>query len=452
MNVPTMSTMPAIDASPGRLNRSEPEQHPAQLDVSGLAAYGFEVMVNRLRQASDTNKIHPSAATSPELMFEPPPSGETNRRAADRASDATSAATSANADVRRQALDARPAVAAPRTLAAPHAGGGFERAGANGPGFSEVETAARGVADPAPPGQSSDAIDTASASASNTRGATFSTLMPAAPSPAAMVAHARADVATTMTGVTPAYSVSVTGADANSPARQIGEFLAAARPGTVDSARGTHAPASALESAGSPGTSRDAPASRAAGMLREGEFVRQPADAKSTAESQPFQQLVRAIRVYGADGVSSARLHLMPPELGRLRVDVRVIGDQVEILVRTEHEAAREQVALRAESLAAALQEQGLHVARFEVHARTPMPSAQDQASPSDAFAAPPEQDSNGAWWDRYDGWRGFEPGADFEYRNPLPDFSEDRYSTEWRGYSFWRADVRTGARLDVLA
>jgi hypothetical protein len=71
----------------------------------------------------------------------------------------------------------------------------------------------------------------------------------------------------------------------------------------------------------------------------------------------------------------------MPPELGRIRVDVRVEGAQIEIRVLTQNDAARDAVAHRAAQLSAALEEQGLRVARFDVDTHVPnQHGAQDPA------------------------------------------------------------------------
>ena len=67
-----------------------------------------------------------------------------------------------------------------------------------------------------------------------------------------------------------------------------------------------------------------------------------PADAEKTDESRSsmFARLVRSIRLQGGPYASSARIELDPPELGRMRIDVRVAGDEVRIGVRTESSAA----------------------------------------------------------------------------------------------------------------
>ena len=64
---------------------------------------------------------------------------------------------------------------------------------------------------------------------------------------------------------------------------------------------------------------------------------------------------------------SSARLHLEPPALGRVLVDVRMDGSQMHIEVRAETPEAAELLRHRAGQLKSALMEQGIVVDRFEV-------------------------------------------------------------------------------------
>ncbi len=145
-------------------------------------------------------------------------------------------------------------------------------------------------------------------------------------------------------------------------ARQVGELLAASRPAGQPVTEGvTFAPNAA--------TNRPS----------VHEAVRRPAEAKppteqtaqspsgtaDSVEETPFARLVRSIRI--GERISSARLQLHPPELGRMRVDVRLTGDQLALDVRTETQAARDLVAQRAGELKLALEQHGIWVHRFDV-------------------------------------------------------------------------------------
>jgi len=90
------------------------------------------------------------------------------------------------------------------------------------------------------------------------------------------------------------------------------------------------------------------------------------------APRSAFEQLVRAIRLQTGPKHSSAQLQLHPPELGRVRVDVRMEGDQIQMDVRTETDAARELLTRRAAELRTALEQHGIFVDRFDVTTAVP--------------------------------------------------------------------------------
>jgi hypothetical protein len=98
------------------------------------------------------------------------------------------------------------------------------------------------------------------------------------------------------------------------------------------------------------------------------------------AEQSAFNKLVRSLRVNVGRRRSTARLHLRPPELGRIRIDARMDGRRLAVVVRTETSAARELLRSRVADLHGALEQHGVKIDRFEF-----------------APLAPPEQqDSNG--------------------------------------------------------
>lgn len=156
------------------------------------------------------------------------------------------------------------------------------------------------------------------------------------------------------------------------PAAQVGELLSVTRIGEVESARAASAPAAAGQtksaSRGQQGQARPAPARE---QESGGEARRAESGDKKPGEAlrSTYDDLVRSIRLRLGARQSSARIHLHPPELGRVRVDVRLEGEEVRIDVRTENNAARELLAERADRLAAALEEHGIRVRHFEVRA-----------------------------------------------------------------------------------
>lgn len=155
-----------------------------------------------------------------------------------------------------------------------------------------------------------------------------------------------------------------------SPAQNFAALLGAARGGEVDGGR-----VSASTSTGGATTagarSQDSP-QRASPNTKPDSQQSTPRSGHGAARGlEPgrslLDQLVRSIRLHGGARQSSARMQLDPPQLGRVRIDVRVDGEQVNIDVRTETEAARSLLSERAAHLTAALQQHGLAIERFDV-------------------------------------------------------------------------------------
>lgn len=186
-----------------------------------------------------------------------------------------------------------------------------------------------------------------------------------------MASSAKGGVATS--GVTGAAGVGQAGATGGSraatPAQQVAQLLGAERASEIESVRGTGQPSSADARTSNAGretswrSTKGGQSSPGSSALRTG-----GADGKTgTSERTTFDDLVRSIRLKAGAVRSSAQLQLDPPELGRVHVDVRVEGERLEISVRTETSRARDIVSQQASRLAAALQEHGLSIDRFEV-------------------------------------------------------------------------------------
>ncbi len=148
-------------------------------------------------------------------------------------------------------------------------------------------------------------------------------------------------------------------------ARQVGQLLGAARSGSVESLRAANA-SPATGDPPSP-TSQQKPASpEQLGRHGHTELTASKAGQDGPAPSR-FDELVRSIRLQTGARHSSARMHLEPPELGRMRVDVRMNGDRVQIDIRTETTKATELLHHRTAGLKAALEMHGIFVERFDV-------------------------------------------------------------------------------------
>ncbi len=93
------------------------------------------------------------------------------------------------------------------------------------------------------------------------------------------------------------------------------------------------------------------------------------AKTQSAGEASPFDKLVRSIRMQGGAKYSSATIRLDPPDLGRMRVDVRMSGDELQISVRTESQEAKQLLMGRVADLRAALEQAGIQIDRYDVSA-----------------------------------------------------------------------------------
>ncbi len=106
----------------------------------------------------------------------------------------------------------------------------------------------------------------------------------------------------------------------------------------------------------------------------------QTAHETTTGKRGAFDRLVRSIRTQVGPRVSTARLQLMPPELGRVRIDVRVVQQRMELSIQAQTPQARDVLASRLTELRSALADQGLTLDRCEIA----LPPTEDALSRSD--------------------------------------------------------------------
>lgn len=160
-------------------------------------------------------------------------------------------------------------------------------------------------------------------------------------------------------------------ASAPSVAQQVGELLGGTRVGDVDPGQAA-SPASSTGDARANTPAQKSPVGTRPDESRMTEAPSRRPEEVETKEASAFERLVRSIRLQTGLRSSSARLQLYPPELGRVRVDVRLAGEHVEIDVRTETDAARETLAYRTHELKTALEHHGIHVDRLDVAVHAP--------------------------------------------------------------------------------
>jgi len=180
-------------------------------------------------------------------------------------------------------------------------------------------------------------------------------------------------------------------------AQQIAQIMSANRGGGAESIRAA-SPSPAAENAGPQIGQRGSAGTSSPNRTGRSEAGAGKSAAADATDRTEFDRLVRSIRLRAGERHSSARLHLDPPELGRIQVDVRMNGAQLEISVRTETPEARESLSRRAAQLRAALQQHGIQVDRFDVTLDFLIEQGTEEGAPrGSGFAA-----SSGR-----DGWKG---------------------------------------------
>jgi flagellar hook-length control protein FliK len=118
-------------------------------------------------------------------------------------------------------------------------------------------------------------------------------------------------------------------------------------------------------------------APRASAQRETGKTSEQPARSS-------FERLVQSIRTSMGARESQARIRLDPPELGHVRIDLKVTGGRVALRLETETHEARALLSSRLDELRSALAQHGLTVDRVEMRELTP-PGASTFADPQAA-------------------------------------------------------------------
>lgn len=166
-------------------------------------------------------------------------------------------------------------------------------------------------------------------------------------------------------------------------AAKLGEVLGAQR-GGMESVRATQATDPPPQGQGRSGRT---PSKSQAPTPRSGDSRQtQPSDTTTKAERVRFDELVQSLRIRTGSHRSTARMHLKPPSLGRMRIDVRMEGERLQLDVRTETADATRLMQTRLRELQAALAEHGFTVERFDVEQQM-HGAASDTSDGGPAFA-----------------------------------------------------------------
>jgi len=188
-------------------------------------------------------------------------------------------------------------------------------------------------------------------------------------SPSPVRASTQAPVTATGAGrVAPTAQPPTMTKGADGVAAKVGQVLGASRSGGTESAR-------ALQSAHAAPDGRPQTQARrrpeTAPTAERSPHKAPPSRTQSGERAQAFDELIRSIRLRTGSHRSSAKMHLNPPELGRVSIDVHMDGDRLQVEVRTEHAEAAKLLHDRVAQLRAALAEQGIIVDRFDVGAES---------------------------------------------------------------------------------
>lgn len=127
--------------------------------------------------------------------------------------------------------------------------------------------------------------------------------------------------------------------------------------------------AAAPPSQGSVGTENLLGGASAREGVSEGRVAKDAAGIRPAERALPevVERIVRAVHVTLREGASEMRLRLNPPQLGSLRVDLRVADGVLTGRLQTESAAAQMAVSSQIEQLKSALAEQGITVGAWEV-------------------------------------------------------------------------------------
>ncbi len=139
-----------------------------------------------------------------------------------------------------------------------------------------------------------------------------------------------------------------------------------------------------------------------------------------------FDKLVRNLRMNLGTKQSTARIRLHPPELGHVRVDVKMVDLRIDVRVQAENPAARELIGERLEVLRSALRDHGLIAERVELV--EPRPEQQTFVTPDGGRHQDDPHETPVSEW-RADE-RGDEPDAD-DQQGSYPRAEQDEEDDE---------------------
>jgi flagellar hook-length control protein FliK len=142
-------------------------------------------------------------------------------------------------------------------------------------------------------------------------------------------------------------------------AQQIGRMLAARTAGSTDAVQPTSATPERNSANNQRVTVADKDKPSTPDKSQRGETTR--------ADKASFQRLVNQVRMNLGTRRSQATIRLSPPDLGRIRVNVKMVDQTLRVRVEAETPKARALLAGRAHELTQSLRDRDLTVERFEI-------------------------------------------------------------------------------------
>lgn len=117
----------------------------------------------------------------------------------------------------------------------------------------------------------------------------------------------------------------------------------------------------------------------------------EPGDLNANASKEAIDRIVRVTQATTGQRQSQVRLQLEPPELGQIRIDVKITQGTLSISIQAETAAAKELLESRFEGLRQGLANHGLNVGRFDVELRHSSSANTDSRDPGSDQPGQPE-------------------------------------------------------------
>lgn len=156
----------------------------------------------------------------------------------------------------------------------------------------------------------------------------------------------------------------------------------------------------------------------------------------SLNEARAMTDLANVVRANIGARHSSMVLRLDPPELGQLRVDVRVHGDELTLRLQADTLLGRDVLQSRLSELRSSLEQHGFKLSQIQVELRVP------QGTPAESHQDRPSQHQ-----ERWDGQASHDPG----WQGHAGGGSETSSQSEWtsEGSAFSQEDAWFGEEQD---